>query len=43
MSSVNDTVATYLGVDVADLRKPPTRPRILLDLDVETLPTMYRA
>ena len=28
--------ATYSGVDVADLRKPPTRPRILLGLDVET-------
>ena len=36
LSSVNDTVAAYLGVDVADLRKPPTRPRILIGLDVET-------
>ena len=36
LSSVNDTVAAYLEVDVADLRKPPTRPRILLGLDVET-------
>ena len=36
LSSVNDTVACYLGVGVADLRKPPTRPRILLGLDVET-------
>ena len=36
LSSVNDTVAAYLGVDVADLRKPLTRPRILLGLDVET-------
>ena len=35
-TSVNETVAAYLGVDVADLRKPPTRPPILIGLDVET-------
>ena len=36
LSCVNDTVAAYLGVYVADLRKPPTSSQILLGLDVET-------
>ena len=36
LSSVNVTLVAYLGLDVADLRKPPTRPRILIGLDVET-------
>ena len=35
MISVHETVAAYLGVDIADLRKPLMLPPILVGLDVE--------
>ena len=35
-AAVSQTVADYLGVEAADLRKPLVRPRIIIGFDVET-------